>query len=240
MPVIGFLGRSSPKLFTNLLRAFRQGLGEVGFVEGRNVTIEYRWAWGQNDRLPELAGDLVRRQVSVIAASNTSGTLAAKHATHDNPDRLRDWDRPDQGRSCCQLEPSGGNVTGNTTQAGELGPKRLELLHELLPATKVIAVLVNPNNPMVTAPQLQDLPVAARTLGIELRILNPNSEAMRIMISACRLVIARGSNYRVLGRPRIKLPGIPTCRRAKAHARTGLPMRLRLAGVKPNSTQCAS
>jgi putative ABC transport system substrate-binding protein len=176
MRMVGFLGRASADLFANLLRAFRQGLSDMGFFEGRNVAIEYRWAEGQNDRLPAQAADLVRRQVSVITATNTTGALAAKGATTTIPIVFGIGTDPVKDGLVTSLNRPGGNVTGVTTQSVELGPKRLELLHELVPTARVIAVLVNPSNSVVTEPQLRDLPVAARTLGIELRILNASTE----------------------------------------------------------------
>jgi putative tryptophan/tyrosine transport system substrate-binding protein len=175
-PVIGFLGRSSPDRFAYLLAAFRQGLSETDFVEGRNVLIEYRWAEGRNDRLPGFAADLVRRQVSVIAASNTQGTLAAKATTSAITIVFAVGSDPIRDGLVASLNRPGGNITGIITQAVELGPKRLELLRELVPAASVIAVLVNPSNPVIAEPQLQALPAVARTLGVELRILNASTE----------------------------------------------------------------
>jgi putative tryptophan/tyrosine transport system substrate-binding protein len=152
MPVIGFLGSESPPRIASLLRSFHQGLGELGFVEGQNVTIDYRWAEGRNDRLPGLAADLVRREVSVIAApATTPGALAAKAATASIPIVIFTAGDPVALGLVASLSRPGGNITGTTSLGGTLAPKRLELLHELMPRTNDIALLVNPSNPALMA-----------------------------------------------------------------------------------------
>ena len=178
MPVIGFLGSASPDLlYAKALSAFRQGLSETGYVEGRNVTIEYRWADGQNDRLPALAADLVRRQVNVIAAlGSTPAALAAKAATATIPVVFQVGTDPVAAGLVASIARPAGNVTGVTTLNTELGPKRLELLRELIPTAKIIALLVNPTSPFITENISKDLQSAARTLGLQLHILNASTE----------------------------------------------------------------
>ena len=178
VPVIGFLGTGSPDVFAYLVRAFRQGLSETGFVEGRNVAIEYSWANDQLDRLPALAGDLVRRQMNLIVANSTPAALAAKVATTTIPVVFQIGGDPVQARLVASLNRPGGNLTGVTSLAVELGPKRLEVLHELIPAATNIAVLLNPNNdprnPIVGIPYpyLQ----AATLLGVQLHVLHASAE----------------------------------------------------------------
>jgi putative ABC transport system substrate-binding protein len=177
MAVIGFLGSASPDLYAKALQAFRQGLSDIGYVEGRNVAIEYRWAGGQNDRLPALAADLVRRQVSVIAVLvGTPATLAAKAATSTIPVVFQVGTDPVAAGLVASLVRPGGNVTGVTNLNTELGPKRLELLRELIPTANTIALLVNPTSPFVTENISRELQSAARTLGLQLHILNASTE----------------------------------------------------------------
>ena len=148
LPVIGLLGSASPDLSADRLRPFRQGLSETGYVEGNNVVIEYRWAEGQNDRLPALAADLVRHKVTVIAVlGNTPSTLAAKAATLTIPIVFVAAVDPVEEGLVASLNWPGGNLTGVTTLDVEVGPKRLEVLHELVPAVTVVALLVNPTSP---------------------------------------------------------------------------------------------
>jgi putative tryptophan/tyrosine transport system substrate-binding protein len=175
MPVIGFLNSASPEPYAYLARAFRQGLGEAGYVEGRNVVVEYRWAEGKYDRLPELAADLVRRQVAVIAATSTPAAVAAKTASTTVPIVFTTGSDPVELALVASLSRPGGNVTGVTQLNIEVGPKRLELVRELLPAAIDIALLVNPANP-VSDKVSRDLQAAARTLGLQLHVLRASTE----------------------------------------------------------------
>jgi putative tryptophan/tyrosine transport system substrate-binding protein len=152
LPVIGLLSSESPALFANLLDAFRQGLREVDYIDGQNVAIEYRWAEGQNNRLPALATDLVHRRVRVIAVPvTTPGALAAKAATTTIPIVISTAGDPVALGLVGSLNRPGGNITGITTLGQELAAKRLELMHELLPSATIMALLVNPANLALTA-----------------------------------------------------------------------------------------
>jgi putative ABC transport system substrate-binding protein len=177
MSVIGFLDSGSPDLDVNvkLVRAFRQGLSEAGYVEGRNVAIEYRWANNDNDRLQELAADLVRRLVTVIFASGgVRPALAAKAATSTIPIVFRIGADPVDAGLVASLNRPGGNLTGVTNLNVEVGPKRLELIHELVP-TATIAFLVNPTN-LTTETLLRNAQAAAHTLGLQLHVLQASTE----------------------------------------------------------------
>jgi putative ABC transport system substrate-binding protein len=174
MPVIGFLNTRAPEEDALLLAAFRQGLTETGYVEGRNVTIEYRWAEGHNDRLPALAADLVRRQVTVIAA-NSQATVAAKAATSTIPIVFITGADPVQVGFITSLNRPGGNLTGVTSLDTQLGGKRLQLLHELLPKAGTIAALVNPTFPGSDI-QTRDFQAAASALGLRLHILHASAQ----------------------------------------------------------------
>jgi len=178
VPVVGFLSSESPVLFANALRIFRQGLSETGYVEGQNVAIEYRWAEGQNDRLPTLAADLVRRQVSVIAApATTPAALAAKAATATIPIVILTAGDPVALGLVASLDHPGGNITGAASLGGELAPKRMELLHELMPTATMMALLVNPTNPALAESTTREVQAAARTLGLKLHILRASAES---------------------------------------------------------------
>jgi putative ABC transport system substrate-binding protein len=172
MSVIGYLGAGSPG---PLSAAFRQGLGETGYVEGRNVAIEYRWAETQFDRLPALAADLVRRQVTVIFADAIRTALAAKAATTTIPIVFSTNADPVQFGLVASLSRPSGNLTGVSQLSGEVGAKRLELLHEVVPAATIIGLLLNPTNP-VTESFLRGQEAAARILGLQLPVLHASTE----------------------------------------------------------------
>jgi len=177
VPVIGFLGSSSPDAYANRLRAFRQALSEAGFVEGRSLTIEYRWAQNQYDRLPELAAELVRRSVAVIVAGGgVASGLAAKAATSTIPIVFATAADPVQAGLVPSLNRPGGNVTGVANQNSEIGPKRLELIREVLPKATRAAVLVNPTNPTMVEQFRRVLEPTARVLGLELTIVQASTE----------------------------------------------------------------
>jgi len=177
LPVIGFLSIASPEAWIDYVAAFKQGLAQAGFIEGRNVAIEYRWARGDYSRLPALANELVSRRVSVLATyGGARSALAAKDATSSIPIvfMFGDGDPVAYGLVRSFNEP-GGNVTGVTMVAGLLEPKRLEILHELLPGARLVYILINPNNAGVA----QDLPSivgAAGPLGINLEVVKASTE----------------------------------------------------------------
>jgi putative ABC transport system substrate-binding protein len=176
MPVVGFLGGESPDLYADRLQGFRQGLSETGYVEGRNVAVEYRWAEGRNDRLPALAADLAGRKVNVIVAGGGSpAALAAKTASMTIPIVFQVGNDPVQTGLVASLNRPGGNLTGVNSLNGELMPKQLELLHEFVPKATIIAFLQNPTNPL-TETQSRDIQAAARALGLQLHILYASTE----------------------------------------------------------------
>jgi putative ABC transport system substrate-binding protein len=190
MPVIGYLSASSPEPDDFRLTAFRHGLSETGYVEGQNVAIEYRWAQGQNDRLPALAADLVRRQVTVISTANIPSAFAAKAATSTIPIAFLIGLDPVQSGLVASLNRPGGNMTGVAILSVELAAKRLELLHELVPRAAVIALLVNPTDPAATESETGNLQDASRSLGLQLHIL-PASTASEIETAFQTLVELR-------------------------------------------------
>jgi putative ABC transport system substrate-binding protein len=171
VPVIGFLRPGSPEPNAHLVAAFRRGLGEIGFVEGRNVSVQYRWAHNDDDRLPELAADLVRLRVSVIVApGSTAAAVAAKSATTTIPIVFSAGGDPVQLGLVASLNRPGGNVTGVGSMSGELGAKRLGLLQELVPRAARFAVLSNPNNPLAEA-YVTDVQTAAAAIGRQIEVL---------------------------------------------------------------------
>jgi putative ABC transport system substrate-binding protein len=176
LPVIGFLGYGSAELSASRVRSFRQGLAEAGIIEGRDATIEYRWAEYQTERLPTLASELVSRGINVLAAiGNTPAALAAKASTTTIPIVFQIGADPVQLGLVASLNRPGGNITGVTNLTVEVGPKRLELLHELMPAATVFALIVNPTTPLAQI-ESRDLLEAARVLGLELHVLPATSE----------------------------------------------------------------
>ena len=176
MPVIGFISGSSAAQRSRYVDAFREGLRETGFVEGENAKIEYRWADGENDRLPTLARELVTRKVAVIAATGTPAALAAKEATRTTPIVFETGANPIKLGLVDSLNRPGGNVTGVTQANQETGPKRLQLLHELIPTAKVIGLLVNPTDPPLAEADASAVRAAAQTLGLELHVLNASTD----------------------------------------------------------------
>jgi putative ABC transport system substrate-binding protein len=174
MPIIGLLDSRSPDGMTDRLRAFREGLKDSGYVERENVAIEYRWAENQLDRLPELAAELVRRQVAVIAATSTNPAFAAKAATTTTPIVFVAGEDPVRLGLVASLARPGGNLTGINILSGELTAKRLNLLREMVPGAARIAVLVNPANVM-TENALREVAAAARVMGLQIQVLNAST-----------------------------------------------------------------
>jgi putative tryptophan/tyrosine transport system substrate-binding protein len=175
MPVVGFLNSASPGPFTRFVAGFLRGLKEAGYVEGQNVTIENRWAEGKYDRLPELARDLVRQQVAVIAATTTPAALAAKAATPSIPIVFETAGDPIKLGLVDSLNRPGRNVTGVTQLNSELVSKRLGLLHDLIPTATIIGLLLNPNDPRAET-QSGDMQEAAHALGLQIHIINASTE----------------------------------------------------------------
>jgi ABC-type uncharacterized transport system substrate-binding protein len=175
VPVVGFLSARSPAEAASVLRAFRQGLGEVGYYEGKNIAIEYRWAEGHYDRLPQLAAELVRSQVAVIAATGGEPSpLAAKAATTTIPIVFTLGGDPVDAGLVSSLNRPGGNLTGTTIMAVEMGPKRLELIRQLVPKTTAIAMLINPSFPTAAA-ETREVLDAARALEIDCHVLRAST-----------------------------------------------------------------
>jgi putative tryptophan/tyrosine transport system substrate-binding protein len=195
VPVIGFLSSTSAEAYASRVAAFRQGLNDVGYVEGRDVAIEYRWAEGSYNRLPAMAIDLVRRQVTVIVAITTPAAIAAKAATATIPIIFEMGTDPVEVGLVASLNRPGGNLTGVSLLNVELAPKRLELLHELVPAP-IIGLLVNPDNRNadIISGEVQ---AAARTLGLELHVLRANTE--RDLDTVLASLTERGAGGLVIG-----------------------------------------
>jgi putative ABC transport system substrate-binding protein len=201
MPVVGFLNGASAAGYTKFLSEFRRGLNSMGFVEGQNVVVEYRWAEGHYERLPELAADLIRRQVAVIAATSTPAALAAKKATATIPIVFTTGGDPVELGLVTNIARPGGNVTGANQISMEVAPKRLELLHQLVPHATVLAVAVNPGNPAVAEVQIRDAQEATRALGLKLEIVHARTEeefdkaVANLPQRAGGLVIAGGDTF---------------------------------------------
>jgi putative tryptophan/tyrosine transport system substrate-binding protein len=176
LPVVGFVHFASAKDWTPQSSAFLKGLSEAGYVDGRNVVIEFHWAEGRINRLPAMMADLVHRQVAVIAATSTEVAIAAKAATTTIPIVFEMASDPVRLGLVARLNRPGGNVTGVTQRNVEIGPKRLQLLHELIPTASVMALLVNPAYPTVAETNTKEVQSAARTLGLELHVLNASTE----------------------------------------------------------------
>jgi len=214
MPTIGFLGGASPELYVDRLTAFRQGLQEAGYVEGQNAQVEYLWAEGHPDRLPALATQLVRRQVAVIVAGGgTPSAWAAKAATATIPIVFGVAIDPVQLGLVASLNRPGGNLTGVTNMNVDVGPKRLELLREVLPSASVISVLVNPTSAAITEPYLRDLEAAAQTLDFGkpvaimlLGILNfvPDDDEAQKIVERLVAAVPSGS-YLVMSHPTLEV-----------------------------------
>jgi putative ABC transport system substrate-binding protein len=175
MPVVGFLNSGSPGGYAPMVAAFRQGLKETGYIEGRNVAVEYRWAEGRFDRVPAIAVELMRRQVAVIVA-NTPGVIAVKAATTTMPIVFTTATDPVKIGLVASLSRPGANVTGVTQLHEVVAPKRLELAHQLVPMATIIPVLVNPTDLSSSETQLKDLQAAARVLGVQLHVLHASTE----------------------------------------------------------------
>ena len=202
MPVIGFISAADAQGAAKQLAAFLKGLGENGYVEGRNVSIEYRWAESHFDRLPAMMADLVHRQVAVIAATTTPAALAAKKATTTIPIVFETGTDPVQLGLVASMNRPGANITGVSQLIVEVAPKRLELLHELVPTARVIGLLVNQADTALAQAQLRAIQLAADTLGLELQVLSASSEhdfdaafASLIRLRAGGLVISSGSVF---------------------------------------------
>jgi putative tryptophan/tyrosine transport system substrate-binding protein len=175
MPVIGFLYPGSPDANASRLGGFRQGLKDAGFAEGENLAVEYRWAYNQMHRLPELAADLVHRHVAVIAVTGVTATSAVKAASATIPVVFSTGADPVKLGLVASLNRPGGNVTGISFSSSELVAKRLELLRELVPTATRVAVLVSPANAAITETTLRDVQSAARAVGLQIRVLNADT-----------------------------------------------------------------
>ena len=176
MPVIGLLGSATASEWTLYVGAFHKGLLDAGYVEGRNVAIDARWANNQYDRLPAIAAELVQRQATVIVAFSTPAARAAKSATATIPIVFTTISDPVQIGFVASLNRPGGNMTGVTNLSAEVGPKLLELLREAIPTAKIMVLLVNPTNPNAE-PMSRNLQAAARTFGLQLHVVNASTES---------------------------------------------------------------
>ena len=201
MPVIGFLNSETSTGYAPMAAAFRQGLSEMGFVEGRNVTIEYRWAEGHSDRLSTLAADLLRHQVALIATAGVSSSLAAKSATTTTPIVFSVAIDPVAGGLVTSLSRPGGNVTGVANLGVELVQKQVEMLHEVVPTASTVAGLVNPTFPG-SETEMKDLQAAARKLALELHVVRASTEqdfeaafSTMVRLGAAALVVSADARF---------------------------------------------
>ena len=202
LPTVGFIGSDSPDAYAVLLRAFRVGLKATGFIEDQNVAIEYRWAEGRNDKLPEFAVDLVRRQVAVIVAPTTPSVLAAKAATKTIPIVFFTAGDPVDLGLVASLSRPDSNLTGATTLTLEVGPKWLQFLHEMVPHATSLALLINPTSPNLAEAQSSTLEAAARSRGLQLHVLKASTDkdfdtafARVVQLGASGLVISSDSFF---------------------------------------------
>src|SRR6516164_8586982 len=210
LPTVGFVNTASADGFEPMTAAFRRGLQEMGYVEGQNLAIEFRWADNRTDRLPGLVAELVHRQVAVIAATGTPAALAAKAETTTIPIVFESAADPLRLGLVASLSHPGGNVTGVTNLNAVVSPKRLELLHELLPTARVMALLVNPASTTLTEIETNGALSIAHNLGLELHVLNASTE--RDIEEAFAKLGQLGANGLVIGADafftsRIKLLG---------------------------------
>jgi ABC-type uncharacterized transport system substrate-binding protein len=202
VPVIGFVSIAPRQGYESQVAAFLKGLNEAGYVEGRNVAIEYRWAESQVDRLPALVADLIHRQVAVIAATTNTAALAAKAATTTIPIVFEIGGDPVRLGLVASFDRPGGNVTGVSQLNAVVAPKRLELLHELVPTARVIALLIDPTNAAIAETATADVQEAARSLGLDLHVLGASTEreldgvfAKLSQLRAGGLVIGNGAYF---------------------------------------------
>jgi putative tryptophan/tyrosine transport system substrate-binding protein len=217
MPVIGLLHTQSAEAYADRLRGFQRGLKEAGFVEGENVTIAYRWAENQLDRLPALAAELVQRQVAVIATGTNVAALAAKAAATTTPVVFVIAEDPVRIGLVASLARPGGNVTGINFLTGELLSKRLELLRELLPAATRLAVLVNPANAAVTEMRLKGVEAAARAMGLQIQVFNAAS-SREIAVAFANIARDRPDALFILDDPLFSLRRVQLVNLASRHA----------------------
>lgn len=241
MPVIGYLGSNSHDraLPTNRFRTFQQGLNEAGYFEGRNVAVEYRWIEGRPDQLPGLAADLVGRQVAVIASlGGVPSTRAIKAATTTIPVVFQIGDDPVEFGFVASYARPGGNITGVSNLNAELQPKRLELLHELLPQARVIAFLVNSDHPQAKR-QTTDLQSAARGFGVQIQILYARTErdfdaafASAVQLRAGGLLIANMSPFTSFVDPN-SVHWLPVTTFRRSTSRRSLPQRAAWSAIQP-------
>ncbi len=232
VPVIGYLGAENPERFASRLHSFRAGLAKAGFEEGRNLRIEYRWAEGRNDRLPALARELAERGVAVIATpGSAAAALAAKGATSTIPIVFETGADPVAAGLVDSLNRPGGNITGVSSLNIEVNPKRLELLHELMPAATTFALLVNPSNPTTARTAAAELQSAAQALGLKLEVLQASDEkqlgdAFQTLtaLHASGLVIASDTFFSTRSVPIAKLAmehAAPTVHQSREFAAAG-------------------